>query len=98
MVLSGRIRSPRIGRRSTFLAQSRLARGWAMVNDQAVAEAKTIDLAGRLSRSQIFRDYERAFGEATGLPLAFQPVNQKRLAIRGSKWANEFCLRMTETS
>lgn len=69
-----------------------------MVNDRFVAEAKTIDLAGRLSRSQIFRDYERAFGEATGLPLAFQPINQKRLAIRGSQWANEFCLRMTETS
>ena len=31
-------------------------------------------LAEKLSNSQILKDYERAFSEATGLPLSFQPA------------------------
>lgn len=61
-------------------------------------DAPHLDLASKLSRSQIFRDYERAFSEATGLPLAFQPVDRRVPALRQSKWANEFCVRLSETS
>ncbi len=63
-----------------------------------MSEPQTLDLSTRLSRSQIFRDYERAFSEATGLPLAFQPVDKRTPALRQSQWVNEFCLRLTETS
>ena len=31
-------------------------------------------LLEQLSRSQIFADYQKAFGEATGLPLSLRPV------------------------
>lgn len=59
---------------------------------------QSFDLSRRLSQSEIFKDYERAFSEATGLPLAFQPVNRRAPALRGSKWVNDFCKKMTETS
>lgn len=43
------------------------------------------------------RDYERAFSEATGLPLKFQPAGKKRPGMRGSSHANPFCVQMAET-
>lgn len=51
-------------------------------------------LAEKLSRSQILRDYEHAFSEATGLPLAFQPVGKVLPAFGGSPSANPFCLEL----
>lgn len=63
-----------------------------------MAESQNFDLTRRLSQSQIFRDYERAFSEATGLPLAFQPAEDRKPAMRASEWANDFCRRMTETT
>ncbi len=63
-----------------------------------MADSQQFDLSHRLSRSQIFRDYERAFSEATGLPLAFQPADERRPTMRASEWANDFCRRMTETT
>jgi AraC-like DNA-binding protein/ligand-binding sensor protein len=53
-------------------------------------------LSERLSQSQILRDYERAFSEATGLPLKFAPAGKKRAGMRGSEKANEFCTQMAE--
>jgi AraC-like DNA-binding protein len=50
-----------------------------------------------LSQSQILRDYERAFSDATGLPLAFTAVGRKRPGMRTSKNANAFCRQMAET-
>jgi len=63
-----------------------------------VSEPQNLDLSTRLSRSQIFRDYERAFSEATGLPLAFRPADKRAPAMRQSKWVNEFCQQLSETS
>ena len=45
----------------------------------------------RLSRSQIFKDYERAFGEATGLPLALSPVDDLHLTHYQRRHQNRFC-------
>ena len=45
----------------------------------------------RLSRSEIFKDYERAFGEATGLPLTLSPVEDWQLAHHGRRHENRFC-------
>jgi len=47
-------------------------------------------LAEKLSQSQIMRDYECAFSEATGLPLKFQPAGKKRPGMRGTQNANPF--------
>jgi AraC-like DNA-binding protein len=54
-------------------------------------------ISEKLSQSQILRDYERAFSEATGLPLSFAPAGRKRPGMRGSPAANEFCLQLAET-
>ncbi len=45
----------------------------------------------RLAQSQIYRDYERAFGEASGLPLTLSPSEDWHLAHRGRRHENPFC-------
>jgi len=54
-------------------------------------------IADALSQSQILRDYERAFAEATGLPLTFAPAGRKRPGMRGSPAVNDFCTHMAES-
>lgn len=48
-------------------------------------------LLERLADSQIFQDYARAFGDATGLPLRLSPTDDWHLALRGSRHENPFC-------
>lgn len=48
----------------------------------------------RLSRSRIYKDYERAFGEATGLPLTLRPVESWQPAQRNKRRENPFCVLM----
>jgi AraC-like DNA-binding protein/ligand-binding sensor protein len=45
----------------------------------------------RLSRSETFKAYERAFGEATGLPLALRPLEAWNLSMAGKPRENRFC-------
>lgn len=45
----------------------------------------------RLSHSPIYKDYERAFAEATGLPLTLSPVDDWHLAHHGRRRENPFC-------
>src|SRR5436190_24195144 len=45
----------------------------------------------RLAHSQVYQDYERAFGEATGLPLTLSPVDDWHMAHRGRRHENAFC-------
>lgn len=51
-----------------------------------------------LSRSRIFADYQRAFGEATGLPLALRPVDAWRPVHQGDPHENPFCALMASRS
>ena len=46
---------------------------------------------GRLAQSKIYQDYERAFGEATGLPLTLSPVDDWHMAHQGRRHENAFC-------
>ena len=55
-------------------------------------------LIKRLSESQIYKDYERAFGEATGLPLNLSPVENWQLAHHGRKHENPFCAKMVKSN
>jgi AraC-like DNA-binding protein len=52
----------------------------------------------RLSRSQIYKDYERAFGEATGLPLTLSPADDWHLAHSGRRHENPFCAQIARQS
>jgi AraC-like DNA-binding protein/ligand-binding sensor protein len=80
-----------------------------VVNIQACAKVKkwqTLDvvsdgnkrLVERLSRSQIYRDYEQAFSQTTGLPLALRPVEVWQLAQQGKKNQSPFCALMGQNS
>ncbi|HEX9048654.1 MAG TPA: PocR ligand-binding domain-containing protein, partial [Verrucomicrobiae bacterium] len=48
-------------------------------------------LVEALANSRIYRDYERAFGDLTGLPVALQPVETWQLPHHGKRNENEFC-------
>ena len=54
------------------------------------------DIIQRISRSEILKDYERAFSDSTELPLALRPVEIWNLAMSGKGHANPFCESMAE--
>lgn len=54
----------------------------------ALHDSKLIEA---LRRSKLYRDYERTFSEATGLPLALRPVEFFGLPFHGRKNENGFC-------
>jgi AraC-like DNA-binding protein/ligand-binding sensor protein len=54
-------------------------------------------LSERLSESQIYRDYERAFCEATGLPLSLHPATDPGPSFKKCRFTNPFCLQLAET-
>lgn len=67
------------------------------VTRSAMSGTENSVISEKLSESQILRDYEAAFSEATGLPLKFAPAGKRRLGMRGSAKANPFCTHMAET-
>lgn len=48
-------------------------------------------LVDALTSSRVYRDYERAFSDLTGLPVALQPVETWQLPHHGKRNENEFC-------
>ena len=56
------------------------------------------NIVEKLTRSKIYQDYERAFSEATGLPVALRPVESWQLPHRGKRKENPFCALMAGTS
>jgi AraC-like DNA-binding protein/ligand-binding sensor protein len=51
-----------------------------------------------LTSSRIYQDYERAFTDATGLPVTLRPVDSWKLPHRGRKNENPFCALMSRKS
>src|ERR1035438_7866406 len=67
------------------------ARSSSGVNaDRALIEA--------LTNSKVFQDYERAFTEATGLPVALRAVESWQLPHHGQRNESPFCALVLETS
>jgi AraC-like DNA-binding protein/ligand-binding sensor protein len=60
----------------------------ARVESTAQDDSRLIDA---LRHSKLYRDYERTFTEATGLPLGLRPVEFFGLPFQGKKNENEFC-------
>lgn len=56
------------------------------------------ELIAVLGRSELFLKYERAFGEATGMPLALRPVTSWQLPFRGLRNERLFCALMARKS
>ena len=52
---------------------------------------KPAQIVERLANSDVYKQYERAFNEATQLPLSLRPVETWRLGLEGKKYENPFC-------
>jgi AraC-like DNA-binding protein/ligand-binding sensor protein len=61
-------------------------------------QADNNKLTERFSRTQIYQEYERAFTEATGLPLTLRPPEAWQPVHRGRKNENPFCALMAKSS
>ncbi len=55
-------------------------------------------LVGQLRRSQVVRDYERAFRDTTGLPIALRPIESFDLPHRGDPKESPFCALVTRSN
>jgi AraC-like DNA-binding protein/ligand-binding sensor protein len=55
-------------------------------------------LVEALANSRIYRDYERAFSDITGLPIALQPVETWQLPHHGKRSENAFCALISKKS
>ena len=51
-----------------------------------------------LAASKVFREYEEAFTNTTGMPLALRPVESWQLPLRGKRNEGPYCAFMSETS
>jgi AraC-like DNA-binding protein len=99
---AGRVRRPsaadgsrragqrRVGRIPAEAAQSKASGNGSPTSDRSLIEA--------LSNSKLFHDYERAFTEATGLPVALRPVESWQLPHHGHRNESPFCAMVLETS
>ncbi len=55
-------------------------------------------LVEALAGSKIYQDYERAFSETTGLPVALRPLESWQLPHHGKRNENPFCCLMAQKS
>jgi AraC-like DNA-binding protein/ligand-binding sensor protein len=55
-------------------------------------------LVETLTKSKIYQEYERAFSETTGLPVALRPVESWQLPNHGKRHENPLCKAMAEKS
>ena len=72
----------------------------APINHGATTETGTSNraLVDALTSSRIYRDYEHAFGDMTGLPIALQPVETWQLPHHGKRNENPFCALISKKS
>src|SRR5260370_30145256 len=57
---------------------------------------RTTTIVERIASSEMYKDYERAFSEATQLALALRPVEVWRFALEGKRYENPFCAMLTK--
>ena len=57
---------------------------------------RSADLIQRISKSDIYKDYERAFSDATQLPMTLRPTEIWRLALEGKRYQNPFCAMLAK--
>src|ERR1017187_287792 len=70
----------------------------AAMSDPHASARNRRSIVEQLRRSQIYRDYERAFRDTTGLPLALRALESFDLPHRGDPKENPFCALMSRTN
>jgi AraC-like DNA-binding protein/ligand-binding sensor protein len=69
-----------------------------MSNGLPSPQSRSKGLVEHLKASQIWRDYAKAFAEATGLPLGLRPVETFQFPLAGHKNENPFCALLARTN
>ena len=69
-----------------------------MVESGVTPARRSRVMVDQLARSELYRDYERAFQEATGLPLNLRPIETFDLPHQDSPYENPFCALMASTN
>jgi AraC-like DNA-binding protein/ligand-binding sensor protein len=59
---------------------------------------KDTNVIDRLNRSEVYGEYQKAFGEATELPLTLRPLETWQLAHRHQVHENPFCAMMSRAN
>lgn len=59
---------------------------------------RAADLVQRISKSDTYKDYERAFSDATQLPLSLRSTEIWRLALEGKRHQNPFCALLAKSN
>jgi len=70
----------------------------AIVSTPDINAKRSRALVEQLKRSQIYRDYEKAFRETTGLPFNLRAIEAFDLPHRGDPKENPFCALMSRTN
>jgi AraC-like DNA-binding protein/ligand-binding sensor protein len=52
----------------------------------------------KLAESTVYQDYEKAFSDATGLPMTLRPIESWQSPLRGKRNENPFCCLMAQKS
>lgn len=68
------------------------------MNGQLFTAQQSRTMVAQLKRSQIFRDYEQAFRETTGLPITLRPTEAFDLPHHGDPKENPFCALMAKSN
>ncbi len=56
------------------------------------------EMVAQIEKSELYRDYQKAFEATTGLPLGIRDAESFQAPLHGSRQANEFCLLMAATN
>jgi AraC-like DNA-binding protein/ligand-binding sensor protein len=59
---------------------------------------RATDLLQRISKSDIYKNYERAFSDATQLPMSLRPAEIWRLALEGKRYQSPFCSLLAKSN
>jgi len=69
-----------------------------MSNEIPLPQSRSKSIVEHLKASQIWREYEKAFSDATGLPLGLRPVETFQFPLAGHKNENPFCALLAQTN
>jgi len=69
-----------------------------MSNEIPSPQSRSKSIVEHLKASPIWREYEKAFSEATGLPLGLRPVETFQFPLAGHKNENPFCALLAQTN
>ena len=68
------------------------------MNEKGRAMNANGQLIGNLTHSEIFKNYERAYSESTGMPVTLRPVETWQLPFHGKRKENAWCALMAAKS